>query len=120
MAYIKPETVLSPKASVGELKILHNQSDGGWSVSSLLWRGNPRLAIRWNGSDKEEGCGMPNAYGRPTWFIIPEALADAILAALPKKTELELAYAAMASDEAREAEALDFCNALIGDSNAAG
>ena len=115
MAYIKPESVLSPKAAVANLNVLHN--DGGWSVAELDWNGERALGLRWNGSDEESGCGTPQSRGIPTWFIVPNNLSDAIKAALPEKTDLERAYSAMANDEERETEALNWCNALVGDSN---
>lgn len=115
MAYIKPETVVSPKAAVANLNVLHN--NGGWSVAELNWEGEPALGLRWNGSDKESGCGTPQSRGIPTWFIVPDELVDAIKAALPEKTDLEYAYSTMAKDKVRETEALNWCNALAGDNN---
>lgn len=116
MAYIKPESVLSPKAAVANLNILHND-DGGWSAAELDWKGEHALGLRWNGSDEESGCGSPQSRGNPTWFIVPDELVDAIKSALPEKTDLERAYSAMANDEERETEALIWCNALVRDSN---
>ena len=117
MAYIKPETVVSPKAAVANLNVLHN--NGGWAVAELDWNGESALGLRWNGSDQESGCGTPQSRGIPTWFIVPNELVDAIKSALPEKTDLEQAYSAMANDEARETEALSWSNALAGDANAA-
>lgn len=117
MAYIKPETVLSPKGSVANLNILHN--NGSWSVAELNWNGQPALGVRWNGSDNETGVGTPQSRGLPMWFIVPTELAAVIKESLPKKTDMELAYEAMAHDELRETQALDWCNSLIGESDAA-
>jgi hypothetical protein len=119
MAYIKPESVLSPKAAVSKLNVLHNNGD--WSVAELEWNGKSALGLRWNGSDQESGCGTPQSRGLPTWFIVPDELANAIKEELPEKTDLDCAYLEMANDGERESEALNWCNALIGDSdNAAG
>jgi hypothetical protein len=118
MAYIKPETVLSPKGSVANLKVLHN--NGSWSVAELNWNGQSALGVRWNGSDNESGVGTPQSRGLPMWFIVPQELASVIKEVLPKKSEIELAYEAMANDALRETEALEWCNSLIGDNNAEG
>jgi hypothetical protein len=117
MAYINPSTVLSPKNAIANLNVLHN--NGSWSVAELNWNGKPALGVRWNGSNDESGVGTPQSRGLPMWFIVPNELAEAIKDALPQKTDMELAYEAMAQDESRESEALDWCNSLIGDTNAA-
>jgi hypothetical protein len=31
-------------------------------------------AVRWNGSDNDEGVGSPQSRDYPTWFVIPDAL----------------------------------------------
>lgn len=117
MAYIKPETVLSPKGSVADLNVLHN--NGSWSVAEMNWQGQLALGVRWNGSDNESGVGTPQSRGLPMWFIVPQELAAAIKDSLPKKSDIELAYEAMANDTLRETEANDWCSSLIGDSDAA-
>ena len=55
----------------------------GFSVAALNWAKNPRIAMRWNG-EVEKGStklhpGSPQSRGLPTWFIVPEDFALAIL-----------------------------------------
>lgn len=44
-----PETVLSPKGSVANLRVLMNTGEDGWAVTSMQWDGRDALGIRRNG-----------------------------------------------------------------------
>lgn len=112
MTYIDPERVLSPKKSVRDVKVAYNSSpeQHSWSVARLLWNGDPRVGIRWNGSKKEKGSkGNPQSSGHSTWFIVPPALGPIILKKagdLARKANKKLAtsYREMARDKERESE----------------
>ena len=119
MAYVEPETVWAPKAVIRSVEVLYNTRSGGWSVARINWNGSETIGIRWNGDDGP-GIGNPQSRGNATWFIIPAPLQEEILR---KVEELSLSgpgglierYASMASDEAREREADEWAEGLIGD-----
>jgi hypothetical protein len=74
MAYVDPNTVLSPK-NVWDLgKVVLNTGEGGWSAAEGKWDSRPVMALRWNGSANDTGVGSPQSRGYPTWFIIPDEL----------------------------------------------
>ena len=105
--YHDPKTVLSPKQMVKSVEVIFDKGpeDGSWSVARV----NSRSSI-----------GLPQARGNPTWFIVPHELADAVLAAAhdaSKTTQNALSegYRLMAADRAREAEAEEWTEALVGD-----
>jgi hypothetical protein len=82
--YVDPKTVLSPKVSVSELRVVFDggvsETDkpwSGWSLATLLWDGAPAAACRWNGEG--EWIGTPSSRGLPTWFILPGPLAKLAL-----------------------------------------
>jgi len=64
--------------------------------------------------------GLPQARGNPAWFIVPDELADAVLNAAQewnraRQNDLAEGYRQMAADRAREIEAAEWTEALIGD-----
>jgi hypothetical protein len=82
---IDPLTVTSPKRSVAEISVVYDGGVGvegdewtGWCVVRLLWDGQPRVGIRWNGEIGKDG-GMPNSHGWPTWFVVPQPLGEALV-----------------------------------------
>lgn len=77
MTYIDPNQVLSPKATWTLKQVTYNSGSGGWSAADGLWDDVPCLAIRWNGSDNDQGVGSPQSRGYPTWFIVPDELETA-------------------------------------------
>ena len=120
MAYVDPEKVDSPKNSVRNVRVRHNQ--GKWAVAELEWEDEAAIGIRWNGTEGEAGVGSPQSRGHPTWFIVPEELADAVrekVESLSKGGRDKIAdgYRAMARDRQREAEAPDWTEELIADAN---
>jgi hypothetical protein len=84
--YIKPQDVVSPKASVSELYVefdggIYDDKNpnpwGGFSVARMLWDGHPAVGIRWNGNG--EWVGTPQSRGLPTWFILPDPFGGVVL-----------------------------------------
>ena len=119
--YHDPKTVLSPKEMVKSVEVIYDAGpvDSSWSVARLKWGDSPAVGIRWNG-DERSSKGLPQARGNPTWFIVPDQLADAVLAAAQetsrsKQNALAQGYQMMAADRARDAEAEEWTEALIGD-----
>ena len=49
----------------------------GWSLARMLWDGYPAVGVRWNGSS--DWVGTPQSRGLPTWFILPDPLAQLAL-----------------------------------------
>jgi hypothetical protein len=119
--YHDPRTVLSPKERVKAVDVIFDKGpvDYSWSVARLKWDNSSVVGIRWNG-DRNSTKGLPQARGNPTWFVVPDELADAVLSAAQdrsraKQNDLEEGYRLMAADREREAEAEEWTEALIGD-----
>ncbi len=121
MAYISPETVLSPKGRVEDIDVLYDKGPmpASWSIAKLKWDDADRIGIRWNGDD-DHLVGTPQSRGKATWFIVPPEIADTVVSAASalkeKKSDILLAgYREMAADEEREKEAAEWSEAMIGD-----
>jgi hypothetical protein len=119
--YHDPKTVLSPKHMVKSVEVIYDAGpvEGSWSVARLKWGDAPAVGIRWNG-DSINSKGTPQARGNPAWFIVPEQLADVVLAAASetrqtRQTALAEGYRMMAADREREMEAEEWTEGLIGD-----
>jgi hypothetical protein len=124
MAYVEPSTVWAPKAAIRSVEVLYNRGAGEWSVARVVWGGREKIGIRWNG-DNGPGIGNPQSRGNATWFILPEELEEAILSkiedlAMTGPGGLIEGYSAMAADAAREREAEEWSEGLIGDASAEG
>ncbi len=72
MAYQDPNKVDSPRGRWRTIEVLRTTGDGGDALAVGMWDGDPRLAMRWNGSGEESGVGSPQSRGLPTWFILPK------------------------------------------------
>jgi hypothetical protein len=124
MAYVDPTAVWAPKASIRSVEILYNAGPGAWSVATINWEGSEKIGIRWNG-DEGPGIGKPQSRGNATWFIVPDELRDVILSrvddlAMSGPGGLIEGYSAMAKDAARESEAEEWSEGLIGDASTEG
>ena len=72
-----------------------------------------------------EGVGTPQARGVPTWFVLPEDLAQAVLKRAQElanggEARLTAIYREMANGREREAEAEPWSEGLIGDASTQG
>jgi len=121
--YHDPKSVFSPKERVKSVEVIFDkgQVDGSWSVARLKWDDSFVIGIRWNG-DQNSTKGLPQARGNPTWFVVPDELADAVLNAARqsdrmKQDDLLESYRQMAADKEREAEAGEWTEGLIGDAS---
>jgi len=120
MKYVPPEEVLSPKHSLERIiEVIHDPGPGDMCVARILWRGEERIATRWNGEDGEPK-GNPTSHGQPTWFVVGEYAEQAVAEAAKKAAErspnsLISRYREMANDPVREEEASDWSEALISD-----
>ena len=115
MAYVDPATVVSPKQIIKRVDVLYNtgQGRGSWSVARLIWDGEEKLGIRWNG-DEDSAMGNPQSRGLPTWFVVPDELRPLLDEWIEKRILLQ-GYSEMAADKDREREALDWSENLISD-----
>jgi hypothetical protein len=73
---IDPKTVTAPKGRLTNLKVVYDggeRQDGhplsGWSMAEYDWDDAPAIGIRWNGEG--DGIGLPAAFGKPAWFVLP-------------------------------------------------
>jgi hypothetical protein len=122
MGYTNPHTVRSPKDRVKDVEVIFDKGpqDGSWSLAKLKFDGSDAVGIRWNGEVAKPGVGTPSSRSNPTWFIVPTEIAETLVEtakSLSKdehKTLLE-GYRAMAADTEREAEAMEWSEALLGD-----
>ena len=125
MAYVDPNTVIAPKTVIGEVEVVYDshsesRNEESWSVAKLLWDRRPAVGIRWNGDPGGRGIGTPQAFGQPTWFLVPQELEAKILEEAEKLAhggydELKAGYAEMAKDIEHETEALEWSEGLMGD-----
>ncbi|OFW45004.1 MAG: hypothetical protein A3J28_06845 [Acidobacteria bacterium RIFCSPLOWO2_12_FULL_60_22] len=119
MPYIDPRTVVSPRNLIRAVHVLHDSGPepNSWSVALLNYLdGNQGVGFRWNG-DEDSPIGNPQSHGKPTWSILPEKLAEAVLETVEQLNNGGLldGYRAMAADPEREAEAQEWCEGLIHD-----
>lgn len=128
--YHDPKTVLSPKDRVKSVQVIYDEGDvrGSWSVAEIDWDDpddpngtGTRIGIRYNG-DVVSHKGLPQARGNPAWFIVPQKLEAAVMAAArdirnAKAASLVDGYRMMAEDREREVEAEEWIEGLIGDAD---
>jgi hypothetical protein len=122
MPYVDPNTVQSPRGLVEDIHVVYDKgpTELSWSIAQLMWDKKPAVGIRWNGDVDKPGSGQPQSRGNATWFIVPSEIADALVEtakSLSKDEHRTLieGYRAMAADSEREAEAMVWSEALLGD-----
>ncbi len=122
MPYTDPATVKSPKDRVEDVEVVFDKGpkEGSWSIARLKFDKKNSVGIRWNGEVSKAGVGTPSSRSNPTWFIVPDEIADALIETAQKlaRTEHESlleGYRAMAADKDREVDAMEWSEALIGD-----
>lgn len=59
------------------LQIIYKEDD--FSVALLLFNNNSVYGIRWNGNESKNSKGTPTAFGKPTWFILPNKLVESFI-----------------------------------------
>jgi len=85
MSYIKPDLVRSPKSSVSDLQIIYDAGENSWALAKMKWDGEDTIGLRWNGGSEDPkfpGIGNPQSRGVPTWFILPDEIAEAVMSML--------------------------------------
>ena len=91
---MRPENVIYPRKSIKDVKVLYTDETDNFSIASVLWNGDKRIAIRWNGS--EDSLGYPQSRGKATWFILPQKVALAFAMSIGN-AEMEQVIKASAS-----------------------
>ena len=126
MSYMDPCAVVSPKHRIKDVEIVYDSGpiEGSWAVAKFRWDSKDRIGVRWN-EEQGEGVGTPQARGVPTWFVLPEDLAQAVLQRAQElanggEARLTASYREMANDREREAEAEQWSEGLIGDASTQG
>ena len=82
MSYITPDLVVSPKSMVSDLEVIHDGGEGDWSLAKMKWDGEEAMGLRWNGGSGKPGSvdiGNPQSRGIPTWFILPDEIANVVV-----------------------------------------
>lgn len=72
---VDPRTVEYNQTRV--LNILYYDQD--FSIALLLFEGQKRYGMRWNGSESEQSQGTPTSHGKATWFIVPDRVVETTL-----------------------------------------
>jgi hypothetical protein len=84
--YVRPEKVTAPKRRWALVSVLCDDGEGETALALGTWEGEPRLAMRWNGSAKRP-IGNPQSRGMATWFLLPPKLNKAIVEDLPRENK---------------------------------
>lgn len=81
MSYLQPNSVTAPKDHWQLRGIVYDRGEDDTSVAFGEWDGDPCLVCRWNGSlnnpIREKGNPISHLY--PTWFVLPDFIAQATL-----------------------------------------
>ena len=72
---IAPETVEYGKVIIK--RIIYKEKN--YSIAELSIDNTDKYGIRWNGAEDENSLGTPTAFGKPTWFILPNNVVDAFI-----------------------------------------
>ena len=91
---MNPNLVNSPKKHISNVKVIFINQSKTFAIASLDYDGIKRIGIRWNGEEGEKG--YPQAYGYPTWFLLPKAVA---LAYADKLGNAELMFSVQQSSD---------------------
>jgi hypothetical protein len=83
MQYTKPQTVLSPKVAVSNLRPIYDGGPDSWAAALMDYEQEPSVGVRWNGEGDRPG--NPQSRGLPTWFVMPKEISVAVLRSLVGK-----------------------------------
>ena len=80
MAYTNPEDVTSPQDRLSSVDVIYNGGEGSYAVANIVWDGHETVGIRWNGGGDGPfpGEGNPQSRGYPTWFVLPDEIAEIV------------------------------------------
>jgi hypothetical protein len=80
-----PTQVISPKLHWQLIDVLYDGGAGNPAVAIGRWDGKVVVAMRWNGTGKDNPIGNPQSRGLSTWFVMPDEFAELILSKTPKE-----------------------------------
>ncbi len=104
--YYDPHNINCPQDCVKVDRVIYDgtaqNGSEDFSLALILWKGTPTLAIRWNHTMREEldsdkknnikKCmGIPNSFAKPVWFVLPYAMQAAILSAISRIKNADIA-----------------------------
>ena len=80
MSYTNPEDVTSPQDRLSSVDVIYNGGEGSYAVANIVWDGHETVGIRWNGGGDGPfpGEGNPQSRGYPTWFVLPDEIAEIV------------------------------------------
>jgi len=81
---IIPQHVVSPKNKLKNLKVIFENQEYNYSIAQMTWEENLAYGIRWNGGEKYP-LGSPHSNGHPTWFILPNDIAEIVVEYIKNK-----------------------------------
>ncbi len=81
MSYLLPQNVTSPKDRWEYIGTIYDEGEHESSLVYGRWDGDLCIASRWNGSfnDPHRQKGNPISHFQPTWFILPEYMAQVVM-----------------------------------------
>ncbi|MBW2104359.1 MAG: hypothetical protein JRH05_17300 [Deltaproteobacteria bacterium] len=91
MSYVKPDLVISPKGRISDLTVIYDGGENSWSLARMKWDGQETVGLRWNGGSNDPrfpGIGNPQSRGVPTWFILPDEVAEVVIKMLKLSKKL--------------------------------
>ncbi len=105
-----------PGAAARVLEIVYrNTAQPEWTVATLLQGSNEVVGVCWS-----KGGRFGREFKDQDWFILPGKVAENVLASAraleaERQEKMLQGYREQAADVEAEAEALEWCEALIGD-----
>ena len=80
-SYLQPHSVTAPKDHWSFIGVVYDRGEEDTSVAFGEWDGDSCLVARWNGSlnDPRREKGNPISHLYPTWFVLPDFIAQATL-----------------------------------------
>ena len=80
MSYTNPEDVIFPQGHLSSVDVIYDGGEGSYAVANIVWDGHETVGIRWNGGGDGPfpGEGNPQSRGYPTWFVLPDEIAEIV------------------------------------------
>jgi hypothetical protein len=91
MSWVPPDDVRSPIDRWQLESVVYDEGEGGFAVATGVWAAEPRLGVRWNGTE-DQPLGTPQARNRATWLVVPPDYGLAIAQVVLLKSEASAQY----------------------------
>ena len=118
MGTLDRQSISTKAATSRPFQVIYQSLDpDGWALATIAGKEGESVGICWNSSSR---IGRARFLKAVDWFILPSEIAqDVLLRARElharQQEEMRKSYEEQAADSDREAEALEWCDALIGD-----